>query len=132
LRDNLKIPNCTSSVCMYVCKQNAKDSLSIPLAKIISKLGPTTNFRAVLVKEHRRRHERKTQESQHAGGPLRSQVAVHVRSKQRKDGGDETADESVCRQGGVGLEQVDVDEVDDGGHEDHDDLIERVSSCVNC
>jgi hypothetical protein len=110
---------------MYVIK--TPRTASRLLAKVISKLGPTPYFRTILVQEHRRRHERKTQESQNAGSPLRSQVAVHVRSKQRKDGGDETADESVCRQGGVGFEQVDVDEVDDGGHEDHDDLMGRVS-----
>jgi hypothetical protein len=92
------------------------------LAKIVRKLRPASNLCAVLVQEHRGRQERKTQEREHASSPLRTQSAVHVRCKQRKDGSNETAHESVRCQSRVCIEQVDVDEVDDGGHEDHDDL----------
>ena len=100
----------------------ARKNLSICLSQVISKLRPPPNLRAILVQEHRRRHKRKTQESKQAGSPLRTQIAVHERCEQRKDGSDQTADESVGGQSGVGVEEVYVDEVDDGGHEHHDDL----------
>jgi hypothetical protein len=115
---------------LYVCVMKTPEQpLSQLLAKVISELGPGPYLSAIFVQENRRRHKRKAQEGQHGGSPLRSQVAVHIRGKQRKGGSDETADESVRRQGGIGFVQVDVDEVDDGGHEDHDDL-SNVLACV--
>ena len=104
------------------CLYSIPITIPIYLSQIISKLRPTPYLRAILVQEHRRRHKRKTQESQQTSCPLGAQIAVHERCEQRKNGSDETADESVGGQSGVGVEEVDVDEVDDGGHEDHDDL----------
>ena len=103
---------------MYILSKNKL----LCLSQIINKPRPAPNLRAVLVQEHRRWYKSQTQESQQAGSPLCTQVAVHERREQRKDGSDETADESVGGQSGVGIKKVNVDEVDDGRHEDHDDL----------
>ena len=103
-------------------KSHLEGQICLLLSQVISELRPAPNLCTIFVQEHGRWYERKTQECEQAGCPLRAQIAVHERCEQRKDCSDETANESVCGQSRVGVEQVNVDEVDDSGHEDHDDL----------
>lgn len=70
-----------------------------------------TDLRAIYEEDDGHRRQRKGQEAQKRSGPVDAEVVIHGSAEERETGAKEAADEGVGRDGAVGVEQIDVDDV---------------------
>lgn len=105
----------------WACWKSTCRSFTLCLAKVEGELALRPDPLAIEIEDDRERHQSQTQEGQQTRRPLRTEILVHVGGEKGEGGGDEAPDQCVGGEGRVRVEEVYVDKVDDGGHEDADD-----------
>ena len=103
-----------------MCRYNATPAASLHLLRRAIPT-PRTDLPAIEEEQDRHGEHPQSDEAQHRGRPRHAQTLVHDGREKREGGAGQRADESVGREGAVGVQEVDVDDVVQPLHEDEQD-----------
>lgn len=93
--------------------------LQLHLSQIIGKFAHTANPLAIEVEQERCWKQCHAEERKQSRCPLDAHALEHICSEQRKSSREDATHEAVGRVCRVGIEKIDVDDVNHAAHEDH-------------